>query len=67
MAAPTRSQKGTLASFIFLSRWLQAPLYFGLIVAQAIYVYRFFLSLWELSERGCVVLDQPQRLDRESR
>ena len=48
MAVPNRTQRSTLASFIFLSRWLQAPLYFGLIVAQAIYVYRFLLSLWEL-------------------
>jgi uncharacterized protein (TIGR00645 family) len=40
--------KNTLASFIFLSRWLQAPLYVGLIVAQAVYVYRFFLELWHL-------------------
>jgi uncharacterized protein (TIGR00645 family) len=42
---PSRS---TLASFIFLSRWLQAPLYLGLIVAQGVYVYRFFLELWHL-------------------
>lgn len=40
--------KKTLASFIFLSRWLQAPLYLGLIVAQAVYVYRFLLELWHL-------------------
>lgn len=33
---------------IFLSRWLQAPLYFGLIVAQAYYVWRFMLELWHL-------------------
>jgi uncharacterized protein (TIGR00645 family) len=38
----------TLGSFIFLSRWLQAPLYLGLIVAQGIYVYRFMLELWHL-------------------
>ena len=31
------SQQKTLGSFIFLSRWLQAPLYFGLIVAQGVY------------------------------
>jgi uncharacterized protein (TIGR00645 family) len=43
----TRSKR-TLASFIFLSRWLQAPLYLGLIVAQAVYVYRFLLELWHL-------------------
>ena len=40
--------KRTLAGFIFLSRWLQAPLYFGLIIAQAVYVYRFLLELWHL-------------------
>ncbi len=42
-----RSKK-TLASFIFLSRWLQAPLYLGLIAAQAVYVFRFLLELWHL-------------------
>ncbi|HEX5219599.1 MAG TPA: TIGR00645 family protein [Verrucomicrobiae bacterium] len=40
--------KKTLASFIFLSRWLQAPLYLGLIIAQAVYVCRFLLELWHL-------------------
>jgi uncharacterized protein (TIGR00645 family) len=40
--------KTTLASFIFLSRWLQAPLYLGLIVAQAVYVWRFLVELWHL-------------------
>jgi uncharacterized protein (TIGR00645 family) len=40
--------KGTVGSLIFLSRWLQAPLYFGLILAQAVYVYRFLLELWHL-------------------
>lgn len=43
-----QQSKQTLASFIFLSRWLQAPLYFGLIAAQAVYVYRFMLELWHL-------------------
>jgi uncharacterized protein (TIGR00645 family) len=33
---------------IFLSRWLQAPLYVGLIVAQAIYVVVFMAELWRL-------------------
>src|SRR6188474_3027175 len=40
--------KRTISSFIFLSRWLQAPLYFGLIVAQAVYVYHFMVELWHL-------------------
>ena len=47
----TQSKK-TLASLIFFSRWLQAPLYLGLIIAQAVYVYRFFLELWRLIEFG---------------
>lgn len=44
----TQQSKKTLGSFIFLSRWLQAPLYIGLIAAQAVYVYRFMLELWHL-------------------
>lgn len=44
----TDQSKTTISSFIFLSRWLQAPLYFGLIVAQAVYVYRFMIELWHL-------------------
>ena len=37
-----------LAKFIFWSRWLQAPLYVGLILAQAIYVYAFWVELVHL-------------------
>ena len=37
-----------LESFIFWSRWLQAPLYLGLIVAQSAYVYLFMIELWHL-------------------
>ncbi|MFE6613366.1 TIGR00645 family protein [Amycolatopsis sp. NPDC057786] len=37
-----------LGAFIFLSRWLQAPLYLGLIVAQGAYVWQFMLELWHL-------------------
>ncbi|MGB7686607.1 MAG: TIGR00645 family protein [Solirubrobacterales bacterium] len=33
---------------IFLSRWLQAPLYLGLIAAQGVYVWRFMQELWHL-------------------
>jgi uncharacterized protein (TIGR00645 family) len=35
----------TMESFIFWSRWLQAPLYLGLIVAQGVYVYQFIHEL----------------------
>ena len=48
---PTRSQNA-LASLIFLSRWLQAPLYFGLIVAQGVYVYHFLIELGHLLEKA---------------
>lgn len=34
--------------FIFGSRWLQAPLYLGLIIAQGVYVYQFMLELAHL-------------------
>lgn len=37
-----------LESFIFWSRWLQAPLYLGLIAAQAVYVYQFMHELVHL-------------------
>ncbi len=37
-----------LPNLIFASRWLQMPLYLGLIVAQAVYVYHFGLELYHL-------------------
>lgn len=39
---------GALSTFIFWSRWLQAPLYLGLIIAQAVYVYHFMVELKHL-------------------
>jgi len=47
----------TLGSFIFLSRWLQAPLYLGLIVAQGVYVYRFMLELWHLLRQAPTIAE----------
>jgi len=40
-----------LEKFIFWSRWLQAPLYVGLIAAQGVYVYQFMLELSHLIGR----------------
>ena len=40
--------KQAIGGCIFLSRWLQAPLYFGLIVAQCVYVVHFMQELWHL-------------------
>jgi uncharacterized protein (TIGR00645 family) len=37
-----------LPGFIFASRWLQLPLYLGLIVAQAVYVWLFWQELYYL-------------------
>jgi uncharacterized protein (TIGR00645 family) len=37
-----------LPAFIFASRWLQLPLYLGLIVAQTIYVWLFWQELYHL-------------------
>jgi uncharacterized protein (TIGR00645 family) len=45
---PTRSSESFLEKTIFASRWLQAPLYVGLIIAQCVYVYQFFVELWHL-------------------
>jgi uncharacterized protein (TIGR00645 family) len=41
---------GWLPAIIFSSRWLQLPLYLGLIVAQGVYVVQFLRELWHLLE-----------------
>jgi len=37
-----------LPNLIFMSRWLQLPLYLGLIVAQGVYVWQFWVELLHL-------------------
>lgn len=44
IATPARS----LSGLIFASRWLQAPLYLGLVIAQLVYVVQFLKELWHL-------------------
>ncbi|GAB4203990.1 MAG: TIGR00645 family protein [Tibeticola sp.] len=39
-----------LPAIIFASRWLQLPLYLGLILAQAVYVFHFWVELVHLIE-----------------
>ena len=39
-----------LPNLIFASRWLQLPLYLGLIVAQGVYVFQFWVELVHLVE-----------------
>jgi len=52
-----KSPIAILESFIFASRWLQAPLYLGLIVAQAVYVYQFGVELTHLVHRVGTLTD----------
>jgi uncharacterized membrane protein YqhA len=40
-----RSPLRPLPGLIFASRWLQLPLYLGLIAAQAVYVFHFWVEL----------------------
>lgn len=41
-----------LANIVFASRWLQAPLYLGLIIAQGVYVYLFVTELVHLVQHA---------------
>jgi uncharacterized protein (TIGR00645 family) len=47
---PATSKLRTLPNLIFMSRWLQLPLYLGLILAQGVYVYHFWVELLHLVE-----------------
>lgn len=60
-AAATRI--GPLPTIIFASRWLQLPLYLGLIIAQCVYVFLFMKELLHLitdanslTEQGIMLL-----------
>ena len=53
MAKPPESPGSPLRplpNFIFMSRWLQLPLYLGLILAQGVYVFHFWVELVHLVE-----------------
>ncbi len=39
---------GVVPNLIFMSRWLQLPLYLGLILAQCVYVFHFWVELTDL-------------------
>lgn len=43
-----RSPATTFSALIFASRWLQVPLYLGLVIAQIVYVWQFAKELWHL-------------------
>ena len=44
---PSRIEQG-FETVVFASRWIQAPLYAGLIVAELLYAYKFLIELWEM-------------------
>lgn len=46
--APAPVRLSPIPALIFASRWLQLPLYLGLIVAQCVYVFLFGKELWHL-------------------
>ena len=46
---PVRAMR-PIPRFIFASRWLQFPLYLGLILAQVVYVVHFWIELTHLIE-----------------
>ena len=47
-----------LPLLIFSSRWLQLPLYLGLIVAQGVYVILFLKELWHLFREAFEITEQ---------
>ncbi|HFK2922133.1 TIGR00645 family protein [Stenotrophomonas beteli] len=47
-----------MSTLIFASRWLQLPLYLGLIVAQCVYVFLFGKELWHLISHSVTMGEQ---------
>ncbi len=47
-----------LPALIFSSRWMQLPLYLGLIVAQGVYVVLFIKELWHLMAHATTYSEQ---------
>ena len=59
MAKPVdTSNLAPLPALIFGSRWLQLPLYLGLIVAQGVYVVLFLKELWHLITHSTTFTEQ---------
>jgi len=48
-------QSNIMTNILFGSRWLQLPLYLGLILAQAVYVYFFGVELWHLIQHTTTI------------
>jgi uncharacterized protein (TIGR00645 family) len=50
LSDPANARLRPLPNLIFMSRWLQLPLYLGLILAQCVYVFHFWVELVHLIE-----------------
>lgn len=59
MSPPAKHRIEPLPTLIFSSRWLQLPLYLGLIAAQCVYVVIFVKELWHLIH-GAFELNEQQ-------
>jgi uncharacterized protein (TIGR00645 family) len=57
-ARPPAPRLALLPMIIFGSRWLQLPLYLGLIVAQCVYIVLFLKELWHLSWHAIDLTEQ---------
>jgi uncharacterized protein (TIGR00645 family) len=51
------NKRNVLSKLVFSSRWMQLPLYLGLIAAQGVYVVVFVKELWHLVQ-GALTLDE---------
>ncbi len=56
--APARAPLSLMSRIIFGSRWLQLPLYLGLIVAQCVYVFKFLKELVHLVQHATSFSEQ---------
>ena len=59
---PIPPRLSPLSALIFSSRWLQLPLYLGLIVAQGVYVVLFIKELWHLISAATSLTEQQMML-----
>lgn len=46
--SPENRVEHAFETIVFASRWIQAPLYGGLVVAELLYAYKFLAELWEM-------------------
>lgn len=58
----TAPRLSPLSALIFSSRWLQLPLYLGLIMAQGVYVVLFIKELWHLISEATSLSEQQMML-----